>query len=129
MPGRRLLKTIRNGTLLNRTFLNGDIHAKFSNRSDDAWYMQHAPGKGFMTLVSPWFFIRRASGDVSQFNVEIFINNTQPMSFLIQPGNNRYLRSDNFMYRSRWEQLIKNRDSLQLVEVASWNDFGESTVS
>ncbi|KAF8600436.1 glycoside hydrolase [Ceratobasidium sp. AG-I] len=73
-------------------------------KDDTQWlYMQHAPGKGYMTLVSPWFFIRRSSGD------------------------NRYLRGDNFMYRSRWEQLIENRDSLSLVEIATWNDFGEST--
>lgn len=33
------------------------------------------------------------------------------------------------MYRSRWEQLIENRDSLPFVEIASWNDYGESHVS
>ncbi|KAF8600771.1 hypothetical protein BDV93DRAFT_559074 [Ceratobasidium sp. AG-I] len=72
---------------------------------DDAWDMQHAPGKSYMTLVSPWFFIRRSS------------------------GANRYHRGDNFMYRSRWEQLIENRDSLNLVEIATWNHFGESAAA
>ncbi|CAE7215672.1 unnamed protein product [Rhizoctonia solani] len=74
--------------------------------ADDAWWMQNAKGKGYLTLVSPWFFIHRAGGDPSI--------------------NNRYLRGDNFMYRQRWQQLISNRDSLPFVEVATWNDYGES---
>lgn len=30
------------------------------------------------------------------------------------------------MYRARWQQLIANRNSLPFVEVATWNDYGES---
>ena len=36
------------------------------------------------------------------------------------------MRGDNFEYRARWQQLIANRDSLPFVEVATWNDYGES---
>ncbi|KAF8685415.1 Glycoside Hydrolase [Rhizoctonia solani] len=73
---------------------------------DDAWWMSNVKGKGYLTLVSPWFFIHRPGG-----NPEI---------------NNRYLRGDNFEYRQRWQQLISNRGSLPFVEVATWNDYGES---
>ncbi|CUA67565.1 hypothetical protein RSOLAG22IIIB_07439 [Rhizoctonia solani] len=76
-----------------------------NGEADDAWWLQHAGGKGYLTLVSPWFFIHR-SGDPAI--------------------NNRYMRGDNFMYRQRWQQLISNRDSLPFVEVATWNDYGES---
>ncbi|KAG9091296.1 hypothetical protein FS749_016644 [Ceratobasidium sp. UAMH 11750] len=74
--------------------------------ADDAWWMQNAAGKGYLTLVSPWFFIHLPGGDPSI--------------------NNRYFRGDNFEYRARWQQLIANRDSLPFVEVATWNDYGES---
>ncbi|KDN49967.1 hypothetical protein RSAG8_01303, partial [Rhizoctonia solani AG-8 WAC10335] len=83
--------------------------------ADDAWWMQNSQGKGYLTLVSPWFFIHRAGGDPAI--------------------NNRYLRGDNFEYRQRWQQLIDHRDSLPFVEpgpmipfveVATWNDYGES---
>jgi hypothetical protein len=33
------------------------------------------------------------------------------------------------MYGGRWQQLIQNRDALPFVEVVSWNDYGESSVS
>ncbi|QRV75654.1 alpha-1,3-glucanase [Ceratobasidium sp. AG-Ba] len=72
---------------------------------DDAWWMQNAAGKGYLTLVSPWFFIH-LQGDPAI--------------------NNRYFRGDNFEYRARWQRLIQNRDSLPFVEVATWNDYGES---
>ncbi|KAG8708165.1 hypothetical protein FRC09_001404 [Ceratobasidium sp. 395] len=73
--------------------------------ADDAWYLQHTRnGQGYMTMVSPWFYAHRPGG----------------------PGTNRYLRGDNFMYTNRWNQLIQNRNSLQFVEIGSWNDYGES---
>ncbi|KAF8600437.1 glycoside hydrolase family 71 protein, partial [Ceratobasidium sp. AG-I] len=77
-----------------------------NTQADDAWWLQNAKGKGYLTLVSPWFFIHLAGGDPAI--------------------NNRYFRGDNFEYRARWQQLIANRDSLPFVEVATWNDYGES---
>ena len=29
-------------------------------------------------------------------------------------------------YNSRWETLIANRDSVDIVEIVTWNDYGES---
>ncbi|QRV92832.1 alpha-1,3-glucanase [Ceratobasidium sp. AG-Ba] len=73
--------------------------------ADDAWYLQHTrSGQGYLTMVSPWFFIHRSGGG----------------------GNSRYYRGDNFMYTDRWRQLIQNRNSLPFVEIGSWNDYGES---
>ncbi|QRV96019.1 alpha-1,3-glucanase [Ceratobasidium sp. AG-Ba] len=75
--------------------------------AEDAWWSSNLPaGKGYLTLVSPWFFIHLSGGD--------------------QSINNRYFRGDNFEYRARWQQLIANRNSLPFVEVATWNDYGES---
>ncbi|KAG9091362.1 hypothetical protein FS749_016601 [Ceratobasidium sp. UAMH 11750] len=61
--------------------------------------MQNAAGKGYLTLVSLWFFIHLPGGDPSI--------------------NNRYFCGDNFEYRARWQQLIANRNSLPFVEVAT----------
>ena len=36
-------------------------------------------------------------------------------------------RGDNFLYGARWDQLLSMRDKTDLVEVVSWNDYGEST--
>ena len=30
-------------------------------------------------------------------------------------------------YNSRWETLISNRDSVDIVEIVTWNDYGESS--
>ena len=30
-------------------------------------------------------------------------------------------------YNSRWETLIDNRDSVDIVEIVTWNDYGESS--
>ena len=30
-------------------------------------------------------------------------------------------------YNSRWETLIANRDSVDIVEIVTWNDYGESS--
>lgn len=30
-------------------------------------------------------------------------------------------------YNTRWETLIANRDSVDIVEIVTWNDYGESS--
>jgi len=39
---------------------------------------------------------------------------------------NWYLRGDDWLINSRWEEIISMRDSLTFVEMVTWNDFGES---
>lgn len=33
---------------------------------------------------------------------------------------------DNQLYARRWETIISNRDSVDIVQLLTWNDFGES---
>lgn len=34
--------------------------------------------------------------------------------------------ADSHLYNTRWESVIQNRDEFDLVEVLTWNDYGES---
>ena len=34
--------------------------------------------------------------------------------------------SDDQLYATRWDTIISNRDKLDLVEINTWNDYGES---
>jgi glucan endo-1,3-alpha-glucosidase len=35
-------------------------------------------------------------------------------------------RPDSWLYASRWELLKQNRDSIDLAQIITWNDYGES---
>ena len=41
-------------------------------------------------------------------------------------NKNFIYRGDNWLWATRWEMLIQNRMSVPLVEVVTWNDYGES---
>lgn len=34
--------------------------------------------------------------------------------------------SDQHLYSKRWESLITSRDQFNIVEILTWNDYGES---
>ncbi|KAJ7044153.1 glycoside hydrolase [Mycena alexandri] len=59
----------------------------------------------YMAAVSPWFF--------THFSPQTF-------------NKNFIFLADQHLYSRRWESLIAERDSVDLVEVVTWNDFGES---
>ncbi|KAJ6585011.1 glycoside hydrolase [Mycena capillaripes] len=59
----------------------------------------------YMAAVSPWFF-----------------THFSPQSF----NKNFIFLSDQHLYSRRWENLIATRDQIDLVEVVTWNDYGES---
>ncbi|KAI0761962.1 glycoside hydrolase [Trametes elegans] len=61
--------------------------------------------KTYMAAVSPWFF--------THFGEDTFNKN------FVYDG-------DEHLYVTRWENIIENRDKVGLVEVVTWNDFGES---
>jgi glucan endo-1,3-alpha-glucosidase len=54
-----------------------------------------------MAAASPWFYTHYSS-------------------------KNWFYGGDNHLYASRWEELIANRDKVDIVELISWNDYGES---
>ncbi|KAF7314333.1 hypothetical protein MKEN_00905900 [Mycena kentingensis (nom. inval.)] len=59
----------------------------------------------YMAAVSPWFF--------THFGADTFNKN---FMFL----------ADQHLYAQRWENIIGLRDQIDLVEIATWNDYGES---
>ncbi|KAJ7675798.1 glycoside hydrolase [Mycena polygramma] len=59
----------------------------------------------YMAAVAPWFF-----------------THFSPQSF----NKNEIFLSDQHLYSRRWETLIAERDQVDLVEVVTWNDYGES---
>ncbi|EMD39964.1 glycoside hydrolase family 71 protein [Gelatoporia subvermispora B] len=59
----------------------------------------------YMAAASPWFFTHYGANSYNK--------------------NWIYL-ADFFLYPTRWENLISNRNSVDFVECISWNDYGES---
>ncbi|KAJ7095846.1 glycoside hydrolase [Mycena belliarum] len=59
----------------------------------------------YMAAVSPWFF--------THFSPQTF-------------NKNFIFLADQHLYPARWEKLIAERDQIDLVEVVTWNDYGES---
>ncbi|OAX44314.1 glycoside hydrolase family 71 protein [Rhizopogon vinicolor AM-OR11-026] len=79
-----------------------------STTSDDAYISSLAAmgsGRTYMAAVSPWFFTHYGP---STYN------------------KNWIYLSDEHLYATRWESLINMRDQVDIVEIISWNDFGES---
>jgi glucan endo-1,3-alpha-glucosidase len=67
---------------------------------DDQYYI-NLLGNRYATTISGWFYTHYSS-------------------------KNRYLRGDDWLIISRWEQLVSIRDQLTFIEMATWNDYGES---
>jgi len=63
-------------------------------------------GKAYMAAVSPAFFTHYS-----------------PESY----DKNWLYPSDNFWFPNRWAQIVAERDSFDLVELVTWNDYGESS--
>ncbi|PPQ91664.1 hypothetical protein CVT25_012877 [Psilocybe cyanescens] len=64
-----------------------------------------ASKKTYMAAVSPWFFTHYG-----------------PDSF----NKNFVFLSDQHLYSKRWDSLISQRDQFDVVQVITWNDYGES---
>ncbi|KZV74309.1 glycoside hydrolase family 71 protein [Peniophora sp. CONT] len=62
-------------------------------------------GGSYLATVSPWFYTHYSP---STYN------------------KNWIYYADNWMYAARWEKLVAERNSIDVVEVVSWNDYGES---
>ncbi|KAI0764415.1 glycoside hydrolase family 71 protein [Trametes elegans] len=71
----------------------------------DKHHIHHLGGRTFMAAVSPWFF-----------------SHYGPDSW----NKNWIYRGDDWLYVRRWEQLIAMRDQVDIVQIISWNDYGES---
>ncbi|PSR74813.1 hypothetical protein PHLCEN_2v9527 [Hermanssonia centrifuga] len=59
----------------------------------------------YMGAVSPWFFTHYGADSYNK---------------------NFIYYADSHLYPTRWESIIDNRDMFDMVEIVTWNDFGES---
>lgn len=75
-----------------------------SSLGNDVEYTTALQGKTYLAGVSPWFFTHYS-----------------PQTY----NKNWVYLSDN-LYASRWNALVQSRDSIPMVEVITWNDYGES---
>ncbi|KAJ7099494.1 glycoside hydrolase family 71 protein [Mycena belliarum] len=71
----------------------------------DRHHINNLGGRTFMAAVSPWFFTHYG-----------------PDSW----NKNWIYRGDDWLFARRWEQLIALRNYIDIVQVISWNDYGES---
>ncbi|KAI0372120.1 glycoside hydrolase [Pilatotrama ljubarskyi] len=62
----------------------------------------------YMTSISPWFF--------THFGADTFNKNNAQFIY----------DCDDHLYVRRWETIIENRDKVDIVQLLTWNDFGES---
>lgn len=69
--------------------------------TDQAW-INGLCGKTYMSGVAPWLFAH-------------------------YPQNNIYGHADNHYFARRWQLLVENRNMIQIVQLRSWNNFGESS--
>ncbi|KAL1744819.1 glycoside hydrolase family 71 protein [Schizophyllum fasciatum] len=71
----------------------------------DVHHLRHLEGKLYMAAVSPWFFTHYGKDSWDK---------------------NWIYRGDDWLYVRRWEQILAMRDRIDIVQVISWNDYGES---
>ncbi|KAI0732491.1 glycoside hydrolase family 71 protein [Fomitopsis betulina] len=81
----------------------GEIHMPELDR--DGEHLAYLGGRTFMAAVSPWFFTHYG-----------------PDSW----NKNWIYRADDWLFVRRWEQLIAQRDMIDIVQIISFNDYGES---
>ncbi|KAI0827705.1 glycoside hydrolase family 71 protein [Trametes gibbosa] len=70
----------------------------------DRHHIHHLGGRTFMAAISPWFFTHYGADSWSK---------------------NWVYRSED-LYVRRWERLVEAREQVDIVQVLSWNDYGES---
>ncbi|KAI0300444.1 glycoside hydrolase family 71 protein [Multifurca ochricompacta] len=71
----------------------------------DHHHLRHLYGRTYMAAVSPWFFTHYG-----------------PDSW----NKNWTYRGDDWLLVRRWEHLLAHRNGIDIVQVISWNDYGES---
>ncbi|KAJ7720281.1 glycoside hydrolase family 71 protein [Mycena maculata] len=75
------------------------------NFNSDSLYLKNIPGRSYMAAVSPWFF--------THYGPDTW-------------NKNWIYRGDDWLFAQRWEQLIQNRNYVNIVQIVTWNDYGES---
>ncbi|KAI0048810.1 glycoside hydrolase family 71 protein [Auriscalpium vulgare] len=78
---------------------------QFPKLDSDQHHLRHLDGRTYMAAVSPWFFTHYG-----------------PDSW----NKNWVYRGDDWLFVRRWEQVLAFRNHIDIVQVISWNDYGES---
>ncbi|KAF9494203.1 glycoside hydrolase family 71 protein [Pleurotus eryngii] len=71
----------------------------------DDHHLRCLGGRSFIAAISPWFF--------THYGPDTW-------------NKNWIYRGDDWLFVRRWEQLIAARDRIDVVQIISWNDYGES---
>lgn len=101
-------------TFSSNTWMDGELNwnsawpvgnSQISTDTDNR-YMSALGGKEYMAAISPYFF--------THFGADSW-------------NKNWIYRGDDWLYCTRWEQIIEMRDRIQQLEILTWNDYGESS--
>jgi len=76
------------------------------NWDSDANRLNFNPGPLYMAAVSPWFF--------THYGPDTW-------------NKNWIYRADDWLYNARWEMLFDHRSQVDIAEIVTWNDYGESS--
>lgn len=84
----------------------------------------------YMAAVSPWFFTHYGPQSYNK-NVRAILTHkiyytTYLMSILCDFLMQWIYLADYHLYPTRWETLVDNRNSVDIAEIVTWNDYGES---
>jgi len=101
-------------TFSSNTWMDGELNWNSAwpvgdnsiSTNTDERYMNALGGKEYMAAVSPYFF--------THFGQDTW-------------NKNWIYKGDDWLYCTRWEQLIAMRDRVQQLEILTWNDYGESS--
>ncbi|KAG8906843.1 hypothetical protein FRC00_012303, partial [Tulasnella sp. 408] len=89
----------------NNAWPMGNYDIPWSGDASTVNGLDRSRGQVYMAPVSPWFFTHYG---VNSWN------------------KNWIYRADNWMYNVRWEQIMSARSGVDLVQIITWNDYGES---
>ena len=78
--------------------------------------------KAYMATISPWFFTHYGP---NSFNKNVGSMFTVVLHEGLTPVQFVYY-GDSHLYPSRWESVINDRNNVDLIELLTWNDYGES---
>ncbi|KAG8839265.1 hypothetical protein FRB91_007114 [Serendipita sp. 411] len=92
-------------TQLNEQSSASQIEQAINSLNTDALLLSGMSDKTYTAAVSPWFF--------THYGPDTW-------------NKNWIYRGDDWLFAKRWEELIGMRDRVGIVEVISWNDYGES---
>jgi glucan endo-1,3-alpha-glucosidase len=86
--------------------------------------MTNPSDKAYMPTVSPWFFTHYGADSFNK-NVSMALKQSHQHTLITCPKFVYY--ADSHLYPVRWEQLISSRDKFDIIEIVTWNDYGESS--